>query len=361
MNQPPQQRHQRQTMMPGWDQHRLEKATVIIMGMGALGNAVAQALALAGVGRLILCDMDRIELTNLSRAPLFRDSDIGRSKVEAAAEALIRLAPGIQIETRVEPLETGVGLAELRDASLVLGCLDSRAARLELAGRCALVAAPWIDGATGQWSGEVRPWLDPAGACFGCGMDDASRAENDGQHSCRLPTEPDVVAATAPLSLLIGAQMALLALRFLMGLTVDGAIKETDGESGLVGAVRKVSQAPDPACPFHHRLPSPTLLGLSHRATVAQLLAVLPAGAVALAWKPFQLGVKCKSCGYSAARCGLPTPANCPQCGKTLRLITRIELNRAPADMSLQALGIAPREILAVRVGNGIRYIQLSE
>lgn len=355
MNHP---RHHRQTIMPGWDQHCLEKATVIIMGMGALGNAVAQALALAGVGRLILCDMDRIELTNLSRAPLFRESDIGRSKVEAAAEALIRLAPGIQIDTRAEALETGVGLGELRDASLVLGCLDSRAARLELAGRCALVAAPWIDGATGQWSGEVRPWLDPAGPCFGCGMDDASRAENDGQHSCRLPAEPDVVAATAPLSLLIGAQMALLALRFLMGLAVDGTIKVIDGASGLVSAVR---QARDPGCPFHHPLPKALEISLSHRATVGQLLALLGPGAVPLAWQPFQNHARCRHCGYEDSHSMRTMQTNCPKCGGMLHKQTHLEIDRAAPDTPLSELGIPPYEILAVRDGAEIRYIQLTD
>lgn len=87
------ERYDRQTHLPGWNQERLAQATVVVMGMGALGNAAAQALALAGVGRMILCDRDRIERTNLSRTPLFRDADIGRAKVNAATDALLQLAP----------------------------------------------------------------------------------------------------------------------------------------------------------------------------------------------------------------------------------------------------------------------------
>lgn len=351
-------RYDRQTHLPGWNQERLAQATVVIMGMGALGNAAAQALALAGVGRMILCDRDRIERTNLSRTPLFRDADIGRAKVDAAADALRRLAPGIRIEARPEWLEHGVGLAELRDADLTLGCLDSRAARLELAGRCALVSAPWIDGATGQWSGEVRPYLAPDGTCFACGMDDAARAENDTPRSCRLPADLTPVGATAPLSLLVGAHMALLAVRRLMGLPVDGAIKVIDGANGIVTAVR---QARDNACPFHRPLPQPDEIPLSHRATVAELLVLLGADTVPLAWNPFQIASQCRNCGYNEARSGRPEQADCPQCGGALLGRTCLEIDRASPDTSLHTLGIAPREILAVRKGAGIRYIQLMD
>lgn len=186
------ERHSRHLQLPGWDQERLTKATVAIIGIGALGNTVAQNLALAGVGNLLLCDPDRIERSNLSRTPLFREQDVGRYKAEAARKALRALAPGLSVRTRTARLEAGVGLAELRDASLVLGCLDSRAARLELAGRCGLVRAPWIDGATGAWSGEIRPYLDPGGPCYGCGQDPAARAFADApMRRCVVARSPE--------------------------------------------------------------------------------------------------------------------------------------------------------------------------
>jgi len=136
------ERFSRHQYLPDWNQERLTEAKVILAGVGALGNAVAQCLALAGVGTLVLCDPDRIELSNLSRMPLFRERDVGRLKVEAAAETLAELAPTVTVPCRPQRLETGIGLGELRDASLTLGCLDSRAARLELAGRCGRNSSP---------------------------------------------------------------------------------------------------------------------------------------------------------------------------------------------------------------------------
>src|SRR5205085_2866290 len=81
-------------------------------------------------------DPDRVELSNLSRTPLYFEADVGSYKVEAASAALRKLAPSVRVDTRPLPLVNGVGLAEIRDATLVLGCLDSRAARVQLAGRC---------------------------------------------------------------------------------------------------------------------------------------------------------------------------------------------------------------------------------
>ncbi len=128
-------RFARHQLLPGWDQDRLAAATVVVIGVGALGNQVGLALALAGVGRMMLCDHDRVEPSNLSRAPLLGPADVGEFKVMAAARRLMAIAPGLKVEARPRPLVNGVGLAELRDADLVLGCLDRRAARLQLAGR----------------------------------------------------------------------------------------------------------------------------------------------------------------------------------------------------------------------------------
>jgi hypothetical protein len=207
-------RYARHTLVPGWDQARLAAAQVILIGLGALGNEVARILALFGVGSMILCDPDRVERSNLSRCAFFRESDCGRLKVAAAARALADLAPGCRLDARPQTLIHGVGLAELRDAALVIGCLDSRTARLQLAGRCNLMRAPMIDGGTHPWGGELRPYLDPDGPCYGCGLGEDARAR------------------TAAASVLIGGWMAMTALRHLLGLPVPPGLLQIDGPAG---------------------------------------------------------------------------------------------------------------------------------
>src|SRR5690348_4053220 len=105
------ERFARHALVPGWDQSRLAAAHVVVMGVGALGNAVAQTLALAGVQSLLLCDPDVVAESNLSRTPLFRPHDIGRAKVDAAADALTASVPGLTIVRRCDTLVCGVGLA----------------------------------------------------------------------------------------------------------------------------------------------------------------------------------------------------------------------------------------------------------
>lgn len=203
----------RQRLIEGWSQHRLSAATAIVIGVGALGNEVAKNLALAGVGRLLLCDPDVVDMTNLSRSALFTSADAGRAKVDAAAGALARLSQATSVVARQATLTAGAGLGELAAARLVLGCLDSRRSRQELLGRCALAGVPLVDGGTGPWSGEVRVRISLDAGCYACSLTPYERGESDTPRSCAeiLPpgAEPAFIATTS----LVAAWMTVAALR----------------------------------------------------------------------------------------------------------------------------------------------------
>jgi molybdopterin/thiamine biosynthesis adenylyltransferase len=349
-------RFDRHSLIPGWDQGRLAAATVVVVGVGALGNEVARLLALAGVGRVILCDPDRVAPSNLSRCALFRESDVGQFKVEAAARSLVELFPRLDVQVRPQALVHGVGLAELRDASLALGCLDSRSARLQLAGRCALVRARSIDGGTHPWGGEVRPYVDPVGPCYACSLTAAERAVVDEPWSCLDVAAAPTVGASAPISALIGSWMAMIAVRTLMQLPLPAGTLEIDGSRGTTGIVQQVR---DPECPLHRALGPARRVPVSHHGCIADLRAVLAADQVPLAWMPVQERVECRRCGFTEERWGLPFIVPCPRCETGLRPRTTLELDRAPGDILLKELGIPPREILAVRTSDGMIVIEL--
>lgn len=353
-------RYARHRLIPGWQQGALSEATVIIIGVGALGNAVAQALALAGVGRLILCDPDVVSESNLSRTPLFIPSDVGRLKVEAAAERLKAIAPDSSIVARPWPLVNGVGLAELRDAGLVVSCLDSRSARLALAGRCNLVQAPLLDGGTSAWGGEIRPYLNPEGGCYGCTLSASDRALPDVPINCGSepgiePSRPEA-GASAPVSGLIGHWMALLAARYLQGLLVPEEAVAIDG-AGV--SCRKIILGRSLECPLHRSLGATERLSVSAGDSVGTLRAALPPGAAALAWSPVQVLAHCRKCGHQNVAWQRPDQTPCPHCGRALQVRTTLELEQAPDACSLQTLGVAPREILAVRIRDGLRWYEL--
>lgn len=349
------ERYARHHLIHGWDQEHLAKAMVIIIGLGALGNEVARLLAMSGVGSFILCDFDRIEESNLSRCSLFRQVDIGRLKVEAAVDALAGLNPGIDFSCRPLPLVHGVGLAELRDAQLVISCLDSQAARQQLADRCGLVGAPMLDGGTHPWGGEIRPYLDPEGPCHGCGLSVAEQAMTDRPVGCGEAMSQGQ-GAIAPTSALIGAWMASLAVRFLMGLDCPNRAMHIDIATATA---RPVLMNKDPMCPLHRRIPNPRPITISSRDSIDSLHGVLPPGSSPLAWEAVQRLVCCNGCGFVETRWGIPVEAACPTCHNALQWRTTLELAQAPGEIRLEQLGIAPREILAVRTTTGIDWVEL--
>src|SRR5258706_12043063 len=89
-------------------QERLFNSSVAIIGCGALGTVLANNLCRAGVGRLVIADRDYIELNNLQRQILFDEEDVARHlpKAIAAAERLRRINSDVQVEARVEDINT---------------------------------------------------------------------------------------------------------------------------------------------------------------------------------------------------------------------------------------------------------------
>lgn len=343
----------REARLPGWSTDQLATARVIVAGMGALGNAVAPTLASCGVGSLLLVDPDVVEPTNLPRSPLFRSADVGRSKAEVAARVLRELAPGATIEARVGDVSRVVGLGELEGA-LLIGCLDSRAARVSLAARRGLVGGAWLDGATGVWAGEVRPYLDPEGPCYACALSPAERAHRDLPWACGAGGEPS--AAAAPLSAAVAALLALLAVRYLLGQPVGSELRVLDGATGMV---RPVSARRSDDCPYHRRLSTVQSVDVSSLDTLATLRAAMPFGAEPLVWEPIVRARTCRRCTFRDEP-WMPTPERgCPQCGSPLQLFPTTSLEGAPSSRSLEMFGVPPQEILPVRWDGRLAAVRL--
>ena len=97
-----------------WQQETVRNATVMVVGAGALGNEVLKNLALMGIGNILICDFDTIEDSNLSRSVLFRTTDRGRRKVDAAAERVKELNADVNVKTWHGDINNEMGMGVFR-------------------------------------------------------------------------------------------------------------------------------------------------------------------------------------------------------------------------------------------------------
>ena len=149
-------RYARQLVLPeigAAGQERLARASVLVVGAGGLGCPVLQYLAAAGVGRLILIDPDRVEESNLHRQPLYRMSDIGMLKVEAASAALRALNPDAAVSAHAERLTPANVMAYVSSADLAIDAADSFAVTYILSDACRCAGKYLVSASVLGWSG----------------------------------------------------------------------------------------------------------------------------------------------------------------------------------------------------------------
>ena len=104
-------------------QQAFSSATVAICGLGGLGSNIAIALARAGIGKLILIDFDRVDITNLHRQQ-YKATQIGMYKTEALADNLREIAPYIELETHTERITEDNAVTLLSDANIICEAFD---------------------------------------------------------------------------------------------------------------------------------------------------------------------------------------------------------------------------------------------
>lgn len=359
------ERYARHRQIPGWDQDLLAAATVVIAGVGALGNEVAKNLALAGVGRLVLCDHDIVQPSNLSRSVLFAQQARpgmpgGQPKTQVAAAGLRDLVPGITVEARQADLEAGLGLGELAGAAVVLGCLDSRQSRLRLLGRCALVEAPLVDGGTYPWGGEVRLRLSTDEPCYGCSLTAHQRAESDLPWSCADVSDDHPAGASIASSALIAAWMSTVALRMIFGVPPAYRLVRIDT---ALGQAMPVTVDRDPACPHHRPIGAAEDTAAGSDSTVDSLLAQVPADAEPLTWTSFVVAGQCSHCGTPRGAVPYRSAENmlCAACGHLVRLPLSQRIRDAAGSLPLRDLGVAPLDILPLSMPKGeFRWLRLT-
>jgi molybdopterin/thiamine biosynthesis adenylyltransferase len=192
---------------------------VVVVGLGGLGCPAAWALRL-GARSMRLVDEDRVERSNLHRQILFQEADLGRHKVDAAAEAL---APFTRVEVVRAHLAPENAEALLRGARVVVEGTDNLPTKFLTSDVAGSLGLPVVHGACAGWVGTVLPVVPGEGACYRCLFEEPPEDEAG---SC-------VTAGVfGPVTSLTGAVMAADALRILRGdRSQAGAMARYDGRT----------------------------------------------------------------------------------------------------------------------------------
>jgi molybdopterin/thiamine biosynthesis adenylyltransferase len=342
-----------------WDRDRVAEARVLVVGAGALGNEVLKNLGLMGVGRLVVLDRDRVELSNLSRSVLFRQSDAGRPKAECAARALRELSPEVKVQALVGDVTADVGLGFFRWADAVVGALDNREARVFVNAACARVGRPWVDGGIEVLQGVARGFAPPATACYECTMSQVDWDLVNQRRSCAMLARRAVAARGTPTTpttaSVIGGIQAQEVMKLIHGLDAllgRGFVYEGAGHGSYT-----VSYPVKKDCPWHD--PPAPIDGSPGIASSTPLRAIWRRAAERLGGEPDALDLgreivesfACPACDSRADAFVPPERVRgdhvrCPSCGgdRTPRFLHSLDndggLDRTPTQIGLPAWDI---------------------
>ena len=220
-------RYARLRLIPWWNQERLADARIMVVGAGALGNEICKNLALLGIGRVLVVDMDRIEDTNLTRSILFRHEDQGALKAEVVARQMREINPDVRAQAFAGNVIHDLGQGAFRDVDLVFGGLDNREARVWINAVCWKLGKPWVDGAIEAMHGFARLFAPPEGPCYECTMSAQDYRLLNLRRSCALLTREDVIQGKVPTTPTTASVIAAV--------QVQEAIKWLHRDRGLPG------------------------------------------------------------------------------------------------------------------------------
>ena len=228
----------------GTGQARIRAARVLVIGAGGLGSPVALYLAAAGVGAMGLVDDDTVSLSNLQRQILYRSADVGRRKVEAGAEALAALNPGVRVEAHAVRLTQDNAAALFAAYDLIADGSDNFATRFLVNDTAFAAGKTLVSAAVTEFDGQLGTYKahDGVSPCYRC------------LHPA--PPPPGTVgncSETGVLGAAAGVMGSLQALEILkeitgIGTSLAGRLLIYDA---LSTRFRTITLPRDPACPLH--------------------------------------------------------------------------------------------------------------
>jgi len=357
-----------------WERKKVESARVLVVGAGALGNEVIKNLTLMGIGYLFIVDFDTIEAANLSRSPLFRETDSGRRKAEVAAARAKELNPQVHVQYLHGDVTTQLGLGVVRRMDMIIGCLDNREARLALNRFAYWVNKPWVDGAIQELLGLVRVFVPGKGACFECSLTEQARRDLAVRYSCPLLARQNILLGKVPttptIASIIGAMQSQEALKLLHGMPIEPG--KVIHFNGMINEMHTSAYRSREDCESHWTYGEVSELPARAGATtLADLLSIarteLGPEAVIELDQELILALECPQC-RKVEQILKPISevsfeaAHCPSCGvlRDTQMTHLITGQESFLDRPLASLGVPPLHILRAYNAHEYRFYELS-
>jgi adenylyltransferase/sulfurtransferase len=149
-------------------QKRLKRAKVLLVGAGGLGSPLGLYLAAAGIGRIGLVDFDYVDFSNLQRQVLYGTKDVGRRKLEAAAERVTDINPNVEVVPYEAHLTSENALDIVPEYDLVIDGTDNFPTRYLVNDACVLTGRPNVYGSIFRFEGQASVFATAEGPCYRC-------------------------------------------------------------------------------------------------------------------------------------------------------------------------------------------------
>ena len=379
--------HARQKLIDWWDQDKIENARVLVIGAGAIGNETLKNLALLGFRNILICDMDTIEASNLSRTVLFGRRDVGKYKARAAAQRTMELALArdAKIDYFIGDIITELGSGVYRYFDIILGCLDNNKTRYHVDNMCAQVGKIWINAGIKELALSVEIYDSSTSACYHCYKPESTSLERD---PCleykKRKAEAGKVATVQIASAIVSALQVQEAVKVITG--KGAAIGQKLFFQGTTNEYEKINLRVNPEC-MHPYLKINDVIEceqLSNRITLRSFLRYVSKkansgkNATIILDRTFIAYERCKQCGkiikiFKPSDVLYDDEIYCSECNPNgynscvivkdvlkLHEIT-VDTPSEILDLTLEAIGIPKLHIVCVRDENGEhKYYELT-
>jgi sulfur-carrier protein adenylyltransferase/sulfurtransferase len=164
-------RYSRHLIMPevGMEgQLKLKAAKVLCIGAGGLGSPLAMYLAAAGVGTIGIVDFDVVDFTNLQRQIIHSTADVGRKKLDSAAETIEGINPFVKVKKFETRLSSENALELFRDFDIIIDGTDNFPTRYLVNDACVLTGKPNVYGSIFRFEGQASVFATKEGPCYRC-------------------------------------------------------------------------------------------------------------------------------------------------------------------------------------------------